>query len=84
MEYCAAGSMSEIMRMCKKTFTEEQIAYIMKDTLKGLSYLHSKKKIHRDIKAGNILLTSKGEAKLGSFFLLTYLLTYCSFISSFK
>jgi len=67
MEYCAAGSVSDIMRLRKRTLTEEQIAVIIKSTLQGLVYMHSHMKIHRDIKAGNILLNAKGEAKLADF-----------------
>ena len=66
MEYCAAGSVSDIMKTCNKTLTEAQIAVVTRSALLGLKYLHEKRKIHRDIKAGNILLTSKGDAKLGA------------------
>lgn len=67
MEYCGAGSVSDIMRLRKKTLTEEEISTILYYTLKGLEYLHSRRKIHRDIKAGNILLNSEGHAKLADF-----------------
>lgn len=47
MEYCGAGSVSDIMRLRKKTLSEEEIATILSDTLKGLEYLHLRRKIHR-------------------------------------
>lgn len=67
MEYCGAGSVSDIMRLRKKTLSEDEISTILSDTLKGLEYLHLRRKIHRDIKAGNILLNSEGHAKLADF-----------------
>jgi serine/threonine kinase 3 len=67
MEYCGGGSVSDIMRLRKQTLKENEIATILKDTLEGLVYLHQRRKIHRDIKAGNILLNSEGHAKLADF-----------------
>lgn len=67
MEYCGAGSVSDIMRLRRKTLSEHEIATVLCDTLKGLEYLHLRRKIHRDIKAGNILLNQEGRAKLADF-----------------
>lgn len=67
MEYCGAGSVSDIIRLRSKTLTEDEIAAILQSTLKGLEYLHFMRKIHRDIKAGNILLNAEGQAKLADF-----------------
>ncbi|XP_053099400.1 serine/threonine-protein kinase 4 isoform X4 [Hemicordylus capensis] len=67
MEYCGAGSVSDIIRLRNKTLMEDEIATIIQSTLKGLEYLHFMRKIHRDIKAGNILLNTEGHAKLADF-----------------
>ena len=67
MEYCGGGSASDIMRLRRKTLNEDEIATILRDTLQGLVYLHARRKIHRDIKAGNILLNCEGHAKLADF-----------------
>eukprot|EP00824_Muranothrix_gubernata_P024162 TRINITY_DN6918_c0_g1_i2.p1 TRINITY_DN6918_c0_g1~~TRINITY_DN6918_c0_g1_i2.p1 ORF type:complete len:379 (-),score=80.67 TRINITY_DN6918_c0_g1_i2:42-1178(-) len=67
MELCGAGSVGDLMKATDAPLEEEQISATLQATLKALSYLHSYKKIHRDVKAGNILLTNKGEAKLADF-----------------
>jgi len=67
MEYCGAGSVCDLMAICEKTLNEEQIATVMRMSLHGLEYLHDHKKIHRDIKSGNILLNHEGDCKLADF-----------------
>lgn len=66
MEYCL-GSASDIIEVHKKPLREDEISAICKDGLQGLEYLHSLGRIHRDVKAGNILLTENGTVKLADF-----------------
>lgn len=66
MELCDGGSCFEILQYIKH-FTEEQIATILHELLIALDYLHKEGKLHRDIKAANVLLTKAGEVKLGDF-----------------
>ncbi|KAM6911018.1 serine/threonine-protein kinase TAO1 [Lycodopsis pacificus] len=66
MEYCL-GSASDLLEVHKKPLQEVEIAAITHGALQGLAYLHSHNMIHRDVKAGNILLTEPGLVKLADF-----------------
>ncbi|XP_041106122.1 mitogen-activated protein kinase kinase kinase kinase 3 isoform X3 [Polyodon spathula] len=66
MEYCGGGSLQDIYHVTGP-LSESQIAYVSRETLQGLCYLHSKGKMHRDIKGANILLTDNGYVKLADF-----------------
>lgn len=65
IEYCDGGALDSIMVELEKPLTEPQIAYVCKHMLEGLNFLHKNKVIHRDLKAGNVLLTMEAGVKLG-------------------
>ncbi|XP_078518352.1 mitogen-activated protein kinase kinase kinase kinase 5-like [Lissotriton helveticus] len=66
MEYCGGGSLQDLYHVTGP-LSEHQIAYVCREMLQGLAYLHNQGKIHRDIKGANILLNDNGEVKLADF-----------------
>lgn len=67
MEYCGGGSLQDIYHVTNSGLNELQIAFVCREILKGLQYLHERSKMHRDIKGANILLTDDGDVKLADF-----------------
>lgn len=66
--YIAGGSMLNIMKYAYPEGLEEPvIAAILRDVLKGLDYMHKNGNIHRDVKAGNILVNTDGSVLLADF-----------------
>ena len=70
LEYCEEGDLDQHIKFCienREHFPEELIAYWALQILTALEFIHENKVMHRDIKAKNIFLTSKGIIKLGDF-----------------
>jgi p21-activated kinase 1 len=65
MEYIDGGKITDWL--LKSTFKEPEIAYICREVLKALSYMHENYLIHRDIKSDNCLVSRTGKVKLADF-----------------
>ena len=68
----AKGSCLHAMNVAKwlglgEGLREPWLAYVLQRALRGLQYFHDQGHIHRDIKAGNILLGARGDVALADF-----------------
>ena len=66
-EYMDRGSLESLVHKVGSIEDEAVLAYIARECLQGILYLHVRQIIHRDIKPSNILHTSQGEIKLSDF-----------------
>lgn len=67
IEFCGGGAIDSIMMDLEKPLRESQIRHLCRQICCGLSFLHKNRVIHRDLKAGNVLLTSAAQVKLADF-----------------
>lgn len=69
-QLCTGGSVTDLVQGLRSRgarLTEEQIAFILRETVQALIYLHENHCMHRDVKGHNILLTEQGDVKLVDF-----------------
>lgn len=67
MELMAGGCLTDLVQLDSIKLPENVIAYIMRESLSGLAYLHQRHIIHRDIKSDNVLVGENGEIKIADF-----------------
>jgi len=68
MEYMGGGCLTDVLECFDDIqMNEQQIAYVTRETLQSLAYVHAHHRIHRDIKSDNILLSIDGAVKLADF-----------------
>uniref|UniRef100_A0A1I7V3L0 Protein kinase domain-containing protein n=1 Tax=Caenorhabditis tropicalis TaxID=1561998 RepID=A0A1I7V3L0_9PELO len=67
LEFCGGGAVDNIIVELGHALKEDQIRYIGYYVCDALKWLHSQNVIHRDLKAGNILLTNDGQVRLADF-----------------
>ena len=75
VEELMACSLADLVLDRPGQIPERIVVYLLKEILLGLSYLHERQRIHRDIKSDNILLSLDGDVKIGD-------LGYCVQVSN--
>lgn len=66
LEYVPGGSVTALLRNYG-AFEEPLVKNFVRQILQGLTYLHERDIIHRDIKGANILVDNKGGVKISDF-----------------
>ena len=77
MEYMGQGCLADILAEEEISMAPEHIAYVMREALQALSYIHKLGRLHRDVKSDNFLINDAGELKM-----VTLSLFHFEFLSS--
>lgn len=67
MELCAAKSLQSVMKAFGRGLSDAELACALRQTVRALAYVHAQRRIHRDLKSGNLLLQADGRVKLCDF-----------------
>ena len=65
IEYCEGGALDRIMHELERALSEPQLRFVAHEVADALTFLHARGIIHRDLKAGNLLLTADADVRLG-------------------
>ena len=66
IEYCEGGALDRIMHELERALSEPQLRFVAHEVAAALAFLHSRGIIHRDLKAGNLLLNADADVRLGA------------------
>lgn len=67
MEWMDGGDLSTMIKVLPGEIPEVVIAYIGKQILLAINEMHKNNQIHRDLKPLNVMLTTRGDIKIGDF-----------------
>ena len=70
MEFMGGGCLTNVLENLqnkRERMDEREIAFVLREVLLGLKFMHGMKRLHRDIKSDNVLLTEDGKVKLADF-----------------
>ncbi|OWK11787.1 hypothetical protein Celaphus_00003569 [Cervus elaphus hippelaphus] len=70
LEYCSRQSLAHVLQ-ARQTLTEPEVRYYLRGLVSGLSYLHQRRIVHRDLKLSNFFLNKNMEVKIGDLGLAT-------------
>lgn len=92
LQYCEGGDVAALIRSCaerKRLLPVDVVVRLMAQVFSALNYSHSRHLIHRDIKPGNVFLSSRGgeagvvgDAVVGDFGLVRSLEVTCETVAS--